>query len=244
MEHASALSRPRDWSVTTYARIAGILFLLSAVGGGFGEFYVPTHIVVSGNAAATASNIISHASLFRWGFAGYLIEATCDIALAWVFYVLLKPVHRNLALLAAFFGLVATAVFAGAELFYFAPAFILEGAGYLNTFSPEQLKSLAMLSFKFYGYGGDLFMVFYGVGWIIRGCLIVRSGYLPRTLGVLLAIAGLGFVAHNFAVVLAPGYATGLLLMPMFLGGVAIMVWFFVKGVNKERWNEQVALSR
>jgi hypothetical protein len=167
-----------------------------------------------------------------------------DIGLAWVFYVLLKPVHKNLALLTAFFGLVSTAVFAGAELFYFAPAFILGGASYLNTFSPDQLKSLAMLSLKFYGYGGFLFTAFYGAGWMIRGYLIFRSGYLPRTLGVLLAIAGLGFVAHNFVMVLAPAYASDFLLMPMFLGSVAMMGWFFVKGVDQERWNERMALRR
>jgi hypothetical protein len=244
MENAKVSSRPTEWSVAAFTRLVGVLFLLSALGGGFGEFYVPTHIIVAGDAAATASNVITHAWFFRLGFAAYLVEATCDIALAWAFYVLLKPVQKNLALLAAFFGLVATATFAGAELFYFAPAFILGGAGYLNTFSPDPLKSLAMLSFKFYGYGGFLFTLFYGFGWIIRGYLIFRSGYLPRTLGVLLAIAGLGFVVHNFVMVLAPAYASDFLLTPMFLGGVAMMLWFFVKGVNVERWNERVALSR
>ena len=93
-------------SVQTYARIAGLLFLLSFVAGGFGEFYVPSKLIVSGDAAATAKNINASISLFRMSFAGYLVEAVCDIALAWILYVLLRPVRRDLALLAAFFGLV------------------------------------------------------------------------------------------------------------------------------------------
>ncbi|MDP9202883.1 MAG: DUF4386 domain-containing protein [Gemmatimonadota bacterium] len=136
-------------------------------------------------------------------FAGYLVEAVCDIVPAWIFYLLLRPVRRDLALISAFFGLVSTATFAIVELFYFAAPFILGGADYLKTFSPDQLNSLAMLSLKFFGVGGGLFMVFYGVGWAIRGYLIVRSDYLPRVLGALLALGGLGFITRNFA--LGPG---------------------------------------
>ncbi len=98
-------------TVQTYARIAGVLFLLSFVAGGFGEAYVPSKLIVSGDATATANNIHALGSLFRWGFAGYLVEATCDIALTLIFYVLLRPVRKDLALLAAFFGLVGTAEF-------------------------------------------------------------------------------------------------------------------------------------
>jgi Domain of unknown function (DUF4386) len=223
-------------SVQTYARIAGVLFLLSMVAGAFGEAYVPSKLLVSGDAAATARNINSFSSLFRLSFASYLVEAVCDIALAWIFYVLLRPVRRDLALLAAFFGLVSTATFASAELFYFAASFILGGAGYLKTFSPDQLNSLAMLSLKFYGYGGGVFMVFYGVACILRGYLIFRSDYLPRVLGVLLSVAGLGFVIRNFALVLAPAYASDVLLLPMFVAGVALTLWFLVKGVDVEKW--------
>jgi len=105
-------------SIQTYARMAGLLFLLSMIGGGFGEFYVPTKLIVAGDATATANNIVAFNSLFRWGFAGYLLEAVCDISLAWIMYVLLRPVQKDIALLAAFFGLVSTAVFAVAELFF------------------------------------------------------------------------------------------------------------------------------
>jgi len=229
-------------SVQTYARIAGILFLISMVAGGLGEVYLPSRIIVRGDAVATANNIIASNSLFRFAFASYLVEAVCDIALAWTLYVLLRPVHPNLALLTAFFGLVSTATFAIAELFYFAPTFILGGAGYLNTFSPEQLKSLAMLSLRFYAIGGGLFMVFYGIAWVIRGYLIYRSDYLPRALGALLAFAGLGFITRNFVLVLAPAYASSFRLLPMMLGGLSLTVWLLVKGVDVSKWEAKAAL--
>ncbi len=226
----------RTTSVQMYARIAGVLFVLSIVAGGFGEAYVPSKLIVSGDATATANNIHAFGSLFRWGFAIYLIEALCDIGLALIFYALLRPVQKDLSLLAAFFGILSTALFAVAELFYFAPSLILGGANYLKSFSPDQLNTLALLSLKLYGLGGGIFMVFYGIAWVIRGYLIFRSGYFPKVLGVLLIIAGLGFMAKTFTLVLAPAYASNVLLLPMFVAGMSLMVWLFVKGVDVAKW--------
>jgi hypothetical protein len=220
----------------TYARVAGVLFLLSIIGGGFGEAYAPSNLIVAGNATATAANIHAHSLLFRMGFLAYLVEGLCDVSLAWIFYVLLRPVNKNLALLSAFFGIIATATFAVAEAFYFAPSFILGGAPYLNTFSPDQLNSLAMLSLKFYSVASGVLMAFYGIGWIIRGYLMFRSTYLPRILGVLMGLAGLGFVARNVVVVLAPEAAPDYFLLPMFVGGVALTAWMLIKGVNVRMW--------
>jgi hypothetical protein len=219
-------------SIQTYARVAGVLFLLSMVAGFFGELYAPSHVIVSGDAGATARNIVANNLLFRAGFAAYLVEAVCDISLSLVMYEMLKPVRKDLALLAAFFGLVSTAVFAVAELFYFGSSLIVGGADYLKSFSPDQLNSLGLLSLRMYGLGGGIFMVFYGLATFLRGYLIYRSGYLPRALGALLALAGLGFIVSNFVVVLAPAYASDLLLLPMFLAGVSMTVWLLVKGVD------------
>jgi uncharacterized protein DUF4386 len=229
-------------TVQKYARIAGVLFLLSFVAGGFGEAYVPSKLIVSGDATSTANNIHALGSLFRWGFAGYLVEATCDIALALIFYVLLRPVRKDLALLAAFFGLVGTAEFAAAEIFYLAPSLIL-GGEYLKTFSPDQLNTLALLSLKLFAYGGAMFTVFYGVGWVLRGYLILRSSYLPKVLGVLMTLGGLAFIARNFLLVLTPAYAPGSLLLLMVPGGLALAVWLLVRGVNVQRWKEQAGVS-
>jgi Domain of unknown function (DUF4386) len=237
------LAQARTASIQTYARIAGVLFLLSFVAGGFGEAYVPSKLIVSADATATAQNIKAFDLLFRMSFAGYLVEAMCDIALALILYVLLRPVHKYLALLAAFFGLVSTATFAASELFYLAPAFILGDAGYLKTFSPDQLNTLALLSLKLFGYGGAMFSVFYGVAWVLRGYLIFQSAYLPKLLGVLMTLGGLGFIARNFLLLLAPAYAPGSLLMLILPGSLLLTVWLLVKGVDVRKWEEKMATS-
>ena len=230
------LAWPRQVSVQGYARTAGVLLLLSLLAGGLGEAYVPSKLIVSADAAATARNITALHSLFRLGFASYLVEAVCDVALALLFYVLLRPVDRTLALLAAFLGLVSTTLYAVAEAFYFAPSLILSGADYLKPFSPDQVNALALLSLKLFGRVAAIFMVFYGVASVIRGYLIFRSGYLPRLLGVLVALAGAGFIAQNFAVVLAPTYASNVLLLPMVVAGVSLMLWLLVNGIDMPKW--------
>ena len=229
-------------NVQRYARIAGVLFLLSMVAGGFGEAYVPSKLIVSGDPTATVANIRNFDFLYRLGFAAFLIESLCDITLALILYSLLKPVNKQLSLLAAFFGLMATATFAFAELFYFAPQLIL-GRAYLNTFTPDQLNSLALLSLKFYGYAGMIFTAYYGMAWIVRSYLIFRSSYLPKFLGVLMAIGGIGFLVRNFLLILAPAYASDVLLMLMFPGGLIMTVWLLVKGVNVQKWNAKVSTA-
>jgi hypothetical protein len=212
------------------------------VAGGFGEAYVPSKLIVSGDPTATVANIRNFDFLYRLGFAAFLIESLCDITLALILYSLLKPVNKQLSLLAAFFGLIATATFAFAELFYFAPHLIL-GRAYLNTFTPDQLNSLALLSLKFYGYAGMIFTAYYGMAWIVRSYLIFRSSYLPKFLGVLMAIGGIGFLVRNFLLILAPAYASDVLLMLMFPGGLIMTVWLLVKGVNVQKWNAKVSTA-
>ena len=223
-------------SPLVYARVAGTLFLLSFLAGGLGEFYIPSQLIVSADAAATAKNILTSNLLFRIGFATYLIEAMCDVALTGILYILLRPVHKNLALIAVFFRLTSTILFGMAEFFYFAALPILGGADYLKTFSSDQLHTLALLSLKLSAYGGEIFMAFYGIASILLGFLIFQSGYLPKWLGVLLALGGIGFVFKNFALVLAPELASSLLLLPMIIAGLSLkrsVMW--VKDAQKEK---------
>src|ERR1051326_4527545 len=219
-------------NIQSYARAAGILFLLSLIGGGFGEGYLPSKIIVANDPAATAANIKAFTFLFRLGFAGFLLESLCDTALSLNFYVLLKPVNKHLSLLAAFFGLMATATFAVTELFYIMALYWLGDAPFLKTFPPEHLQAMAYISLKYYTYGGAVFTAYYGVAWIVRSYLIFRSGYLPKIIGILMAIGGFGFVAKNFLLVLAPAYASDVLLMLLFPGGLLLMVWLLEKHVG------------
>ena len=212
-------------SVQTYARVAGICFLLTLIAGGFGEAYVPSAIIVARNAAATTNNVLAHEALFRVGFAAYLIEALCDVALALLMYALLKPVQKDLSLLAAFFGLVGTAIYAVGEVVFF------------SLLVPNESHALAQITF---GYTGNISMLFYGAASFLRGYLIYRSTYLPRFLGVLLIIAAVGFIAKTFLFVLAPRYASDFLLMPMFIALLALIGWFLVKGVDVAKWEATV----
>lgn len=229
-------------SVKTHCRAVALLLIVSMAGGWFGEMYVPS-LMLTGDAATTAANLRLHEGLFRLGFAAYLAEAFSDIVLAWLFYVLLKPVDRDLALLAAFFGLVSTSLFAVTKMFYFTAPMLLRDSGYLAAFPPDQREALAGLFLSLYGLSG-LTMIFYGAAWMLRGWLTFRSGYLPRWLGALMIAAGLGFAAKTLTFVLAPAYSWDVLLAPMFLNAVALTVWMLAKGVERERWDAAVAESR
>jgi Domain of unknown function (DUF4386) len=231
----------RTESIQTYARIAGVLFLLAFVGGGLGEAYAPSQLIVPGNAAATAHNLIASAALFRLGFFGYLIEAFTDVALAFLLYVLLRPVHANLAFCTLLFRIMATATFAFGEVFYFAPSLILGGDGYLKTFSPEQLQSLALLSFNVYTFAGGFSQVFYGIASLVFGYLMVRSGYFPRVIGALWVLGGIGFVVSTILLVVAPASASSFLVLPQLLASLSLAFWLLVRGVDRAKWTERGA---
>lgn len=225
-----------ETSVKTCSRAVGVFLVLTMLAGWFGEIYVPS-VMMTGDAAATAARLRLNDGLFRLGFASYLVEAFSDIVLAWLFYVLLKPVHRELALLSAFFGLVSMSLFAVTKMFYFSAPMFLGGSGYLAAFSPHQLDAFASLFLSLYARLSGLTMLFYGAAWLVRGWLAFRSAYLPRLLGLLMAVAGLGFVAKTVALVLAPAYASDLLLAPMFLNTLVLAIWMLAKGVDRGHWH-------
>ena len=221
-------------------RVAGLLLFVSLIAGGFGELYVPMRITVSADAAATMQRIQSLSMLFRLGFAAYLVEGLCNVVLIFIFYKILRSIQRDLALLAAFFGLVGVAVFAVTELFYIAPLLLARGDAYLGSFAGDQLSALALLSLKFYGYSGGVLMAFGGAGSMIFGYLFFISGYVPKALGALLALGGTIFVIRNFLLVIAPAYAYDWLFLPMLLAMLGLGAWLLVRGVKKEAWEARV----
>ncbi len=230
-------------AIQRYARAAGVLIVVSVLAGAFGEAYVPSRLLAPGDAATTAAHLRALDSLFRWGFVGYLCEALCDVALSLIFFVLLRPVRRDIALLATLFGLMSTTLFAGTELFYIAAPLTLGGGTYLKSFSPAQLETLAHLSLRLYGYGAGVFSVFYGVAWVLRGYLMFRSGYLPKPIGALLAVGGLAFVARSFAMVLAPALPSAGLVTVLAPGALLLAVWLLAKGVDVPKWEARAASS-
>lgn len=229
-------------SATTYCRAVAIFLILSMIGGWFGEMYVPS-VMLTGDAATTAAQLRLNEGLFRLGFAAYLLEAFSDVVLAWLLYVLLRPVHRDLALLSAFFGLVSMLVFAVTKLLYFAAPLFLSDSRYLAAFPPEQADALAALFLSLYAGISGVSMLFYGTAWIIRGWLTFRSTYLPRWLGALMMAAGLGFAAKTVTQVLAPAFSSNLLLAPMFVNALALAIWMLAKGVDRDKWDRATAAS-
>ena len=222
------------------ARITGVVYLLYFLTAILGELFLKG-IVVDGDAAATATNILAHQSLFRLGLATGLISTALYIAVTARFYELFKPVNRSLSLLAAFFSLVGCAILAFSSLFQLAPLVVLGGGPYLSVFKVEQLRALALLFLELNTEAGNICVVFFGVYCLLIGYLIFRSAFLPRILGVLMMLAGLGWLTF-----LSPPFANRLSPYNLVLGFLAellLMLWLLVMGVNAQRWKEQAGAA-
>ena len=223
------------------ARLAGGFSLLTIVLGVFAQGFIAERLIVSGDAAATAANILSHEGMFRLGFALYLIELACQITMTVLFYDLLKPVSKSVSLLAAIFGLTGCVIKIISRLFFIAPVFVLGGSHYLSVFSTEQLQALALLFLKVDYQAETMAMIFFGFYAIVKGYLVFRSTFLPRILGVLGAVAGLGLVTYLYE-----PFAASVVLFIVGFGIVAALaniVWLLVFGVNEQRWKEQAGAA-
>jgi hypothetical protein len=222
-------------TVARYSRVAGVAMLLSIVFGFLGEMILPDKIIVRGDAAATAANIVGDPTLFRLSFAAYLVEGLCDIALCVLFYILLKPVDRNLALLSAFFGIASMVTFAVAQSSFFAASLVLGDSPGMDTFTADQRNALAYLAIRISGTIAWLFLCLYGTASMIRGYLIARSTYLPRIFGILFIIGGAGFFLRTATYLLAPPLSSPLLLIPMAFAGIPMMAWLLFRGIDPAR---------
>jgi hypothetical protein len=240
------VNQPTTDAPQAYARAAGLLYVIIIVTAMFGEFFVRGSLVVRGDAAATAANIMGAPQLFRLGFASDLVAFCCDVGVALALYVLLRPVNRNLALLAAFFRLVQTAILGGNLLNHLAAALLLDGSSYLAAIPPEQLHALALLSLDIHSYGYDVGLVFFGFHCIVAGYLIAISGYFPRLIGWLLMFAGAGYLVDSFTSVLARGVNAAIepfVLGPVVLAEFALTGWLLFKGVNRAKWDARTAAA-
>ncbi len=236
-----------ETSPQVYARIGGILYLIIIVAGLFGEAFARGTLIVSGDATATANNIMASQFLWRVGIAGDLIMHVCDVPLVLVFYVLLKPVNRHLALLAVLFNLIQTSVLIANKLTLLMSLFLLGSADYLKAFEPRQLHALTYLSVKLHAYGFGIGLIYFSFECLVLGYLIFKSGYLPRILGVLMQVAGLCYLTNSFALLLAPTLAGRLfpaILVPAFVAELSLCLWLLMKGVNVPKWYEMAGARR
>src|SRR5438874_11150005 len=237
-------SRTIETSPQLYARIGGVLYLIIIVIGLFGEAFVRDRLIVSGDAVATAANIMSHESLWRFHIAAELFLLMCAVALLLILFILLRPVSKYLMLLAVFFNLVAIIIEAVTTMRLLEALFPLGNSAFLKAFTPDQLNAISNLSLKSHGYGFGVSLLFFGCFCVIVGYLIFRSSYLPKTIGVLMQIAGICYLTNSFALVLSPGVANRLfpaILVPSFIGELSLCLWLVVKGVNVEKWEKASA---
>jgi hypothetical protein len=222
----------------TSARIAGFGLLLMAVLAFFANFFVLEKFIIPGDAVKTVNNIIANESLFRWGIVSFIIVITLDVLVAWALYIFLKPVNKNLALLAALFRLVFAAIF-GMVLYNLLNVLqLLSGADYLKVFETDQLHAQVMLSIDAFNIGWKVALVFFGFYMFLIGYLAFKSGFMPRILGIILIITGFGYLIDSFANFLLPNYTDYetiflmIVAIPGIIGEISLMFWLLIKGVK------------
>jgi hypothetical protein len=225
------------------ARMAGVFAWIGTTEGF--AIWVRSRLVVDGDAAATAHNILAHELLYRWGFVGDVISCLAFIVYTLLLYNLFKPVSSRLSLLAAVSNLVGEAIQLSIGVFLLAPLVVLKGAHSSSAVNVAQSQALALMFLNLYGDGYTISMVLFGFWNILTGYLIFRSTFLPRILGVLLAISGLYYQINNFAEFLYPAIAARVEPYVFVIGMAELLLalWLVVMGVNEQRWKEQAGVA-
>ena len=239
-------NRTRIVSPQLYARVGGVLYLIIILAGLFGEVFVRATLIVPGDATATAHNIMGSELLFRSGVVGDLIMHVCDIPLTLIFYVLLRPVSRDLSLLGAGFSFLQTTILCANKLNLVTVLLLLGDANYLKAFDPNQLQALASLSLTLHEYSFGVGLIFFGVSCLVVGYLIFKSSYFPRTIGILQIIARLCYLINSLSQLLHPALAEKMfpfILLPAFIGELATCLWLLVKGINTSKWEERLRIG-
>ena len=236
----------RKESPVLQARMAGGLWWLCILAGIVG-FIAAAPLIVANDAAATAANILTKESLFRLGFAADLISGLSYLGVTVFLYYVLKAVSRSLSTLAAFFGLAGVAIGAASWVIHLTPLLLLHGDQYPSAFTTSQLQAMSLFALKLQLQVFPIAMVFFGIQCISIGYLVARSTFLPRILGILLAIGGTCYVIASFANFLIPSFGPRLVpfIMPVALiGEGSLGLWLLVKGVNEQRWFEQARVAK
>ena len=219
------------------ARTAGLLYLIVVVTGIFSLLYIPSQIIVRGDALATANKMLASESLFRLGIMTGLVSSTAFLLLPFALYRLLEQVDRNVAALMVVLA-VASVPISFANLAHDLDALsLLSGADYLQAFTTDQLHALMYLSLKASGNGSLVSELFWGLWLLPFGYLVFKSGFLPRILGILLMLGCFGYLTEVFGRILFPvGYgAAGIsdfIIIPSALGEVGTCLWLLIKGVQ------------
>lgn len=236
-----------ETSPQLYARIGGALYLIIIVCGAFAEGFITNKLVVTGDAAATAQSILASPSLWQLGAASNLIVVLCAVPLLWIEYLLLKPVSKQLVLLAVFLNLVSLAIEAISKLFLLLVLPILQKTDYLKAFDLQQLHVLANMALKSHDISFNIALIFFGFTCLVNGYLIFKSSYLPKLIGILMQVAGVSYLIACFAALFAPALAdliSPAILIPALIGESSYCLWLLLKGVNIQKWKETVSVAQ
>lgn len=220
------------------ARIAGLFYLIVIATGLFSEVFVRQALRVPGNALATAQNIQSHELLFRWGFVADLVNFVMGLPTVLIIYVLFKRVNKFLLQLALIFVVIQTAVIAVNLLYQITPLLLLGNNAYLNTLQPNQLAALSLLSLNIQAQGYAIGLVFFGFYCLIIGYVLFKSRMLPKLIGILYIISGLGYLINTFTMFLSKGFANpafSYVAIPIFIGELSLCLWLLIKGVDSSK---------
>jgi hypothetical protein len=217
--------------------MAGACYLLGALASVFGQMIIPDRLVVSSSAATTAGNILAHESSYRFGAVLAFMSVPFHLVWAILFYRLFKPVNKSIPLLAAFVMLMGCVMWTLCAFFSLAVLNVLKGTSSLSAFAPEQLQTLALVLLRLNAQAYDIGLVFFGLWCLLVGYLIAKSTFLPRTIGVLYALAGVGYLTLLWQPLAKYLYPYNLALAGP--GEVSLLLWLLVKGVNVPKWKEQ-----
>ena len=220
------------------ARAIGVVYLLFFVSA-FAAMAMTQGLVPSGDGAATANHILRHESWYRSGVALNLVSNMLYLALTALFYGLFEPVDRSISLLAAFFGVAGCGIQLFGGVLQAAPLFLLKDARFLGAVGIGQAQATALLSLKLYAQTFNVSLVVFAIYDLVIGYLVFRSGFLPRILGAVMMLAGVGWATFVW-----PPLAVSLssFILPVgALAEVLLMLWLVVKGVNVSGWRESAS---
>jgi len=222
-------------AIKRQARIAGFLYLTSIFTAPFGFMYVPGKLIVSGNATATADNIRASEWLLRLGIASELIGQIISVFVVLALYRVFKSVNEHQArLLVVLGGLVSVPIVFINVLNYVAALTLVSGAGFLSVFEKSKLDALAYLFLRLHSEGLTVVSIFWGLWLLPFGMLVIRSGFIPRVLGILLMVAGTAYLATSFTTLVVPQYASLVkqITFPLYFGELPIIIWLVIWGVR------------
>ncbi|MBI1742111.1 DUF4386 domain-containing protein [Candidatus Acetothermia bacterium] len=223
-------------STKKQARIAGLLYLLASSPAPFGLIYVPSTLIVTGDATATANHIRASETLLRLGIASELISAAAFILAVFALYRLFEGVNKQQASLMVTLFVVSVPISFLNVLNDVAALVLVSGADFLSVFDKSQLDTLAYLFLRLHGQGFVVAQIFWGLWLFPFGILVIRSGFIPRVLGALLMIAGSGYLVSSFTSLLLPGYAhlVSQFALVLEFGELPIVLWLLIWGAKEQ----------